>query len=70
MQFAEIMFYAEAEGLLPTRTGNINAVIRDVRNDPHPEIKLSDFEKILNRHHLSYDELSERELNYIEARIR
>lgn len=70
MQFAEIMFYAEAEGLLPTRTGNINAVIKDIRNDPHPEIRFSDFERILNRHGLEYEDLSERELRYIDSHIR
>lgn len=70
MTFAEMMFYAEAEGLLPTRAGNINAVIAAIKKYPRPEIEFSEFENILSRHGLRYDDLSERELRYIEASVR
>lgn len=70
MTFAEMMFYAEAEGLLPTRAGNINAVIAVIKKYPRPEIEFSEFESILSHYSLRYDDLSERELRYIEASIR
>ena len=50
MTFAEMMFYAEAEGLLPTRAGKINAVINAVKEYPRPEIEFSEFEKILENY--------------------
>lgn len=70
MTFPEVMFYAEAEGLLPTRAGRINAVIKDIKNSPNPYIDYLEFEKILKGHGLKYDELSTREKNYIDACIR
>jgi hypothetical protein len=69
MTFSETMFYAEAEGLLPTRAGRINAVINDIKKDPHPAIEFSDFEKILKNHGFEYNDLSDREIRYINARI-
>ena len=70
MDFSEMMFYAEAEGLLPTRARNINAVIADIKAYPRPEIEFEEFEKILNKYGLSYDRLSDREIRYINAMIR
>ena len=67
--FPEMMFYAEAEGLLPTRAGRINAVINDIKKDPRPVIEFSDFEKILENHGFEYNDLSEREIRYINASI-
>jgi len=67
--FPEMMFYAEAEGLLPTRAGRINAVINDIKKDPRPAIEFSDFEKILENHGFEYNDLSEREIRYINASI-
>lgn len=69
MKFAEMMFYAEAKGLLPTRAGNINAVINEIKNDPRPSINLSDFQRILAKHGLRYEDLTEREIRYINASI-
>lgn len=70
MTFAEMMFYAEAEGLLPTRAGKINAVIAAVKEYPRPEIDFLEFERILENHGLRYEELSDREIRYINASIR
>lgn len=70
MTFPELMFYAEAEGLLPTRAGKINSVIAAVKKYPRPEIEFSEFEKILENHGLHYKDLSEREIRYINASIR
>ena len=69
MTFPEVMFYAEAEGLLPTRAGKINAVINAVKKYPRPEIEFSEFEKILEKHGLHYKNLSEKEIRYINASI-
>ena len=70
MEFAQLMFMAEAEGLLPTRAGKINAVINDIKDYPGSSISFSEFERILNKHGLAYNELSEREIRYINASIR
>ena len=70
MTFPETMFYAEAEGLLPTRAGKINAVIADIKKYPYSTIEFADFKEILHKHGLKYEELSERELRYIDASIR
>lgn len=69
MTFAETMYYAEAEGLLPTRAGKINAVINTVKEYPSPEIEFSEFEKILESYGLRYNDLSDREIRYINASI-
>ena len=66
----EYYFYmAEAQGLLPTRAGKINAVINAVKEYPRPEIEFSEFEKILENYGLRYDDLSDREIRYINASI-
>lgn len=65
MDFAEMMFYAEAEGLLPTRTGRLNKVIRIVKADPRPEISMIELKRILNENDLNFDTLSEREKAYL-----
>lgn len=70
MKFPEVLYYAEAEGLLPTRAGKINAVINEIRNNYYGEvISQSDFEEILSHYDLTLSSLSSRELNYIEASI-
>jgi len=68
--FPELCFYAEAEGLLPTREGKINAVINEVKNYPMPTIDQIHFERILNRYGLNINDLSDKELRYINASIR
>ena len=70
ISFPEMMFYAEAEGLLPTRAGKINAVIADIKNYPTPSITHTEFKNILNHYELKYEDLSERELRYLEASVR
>ena len=70
MDFSETMFYAESEGLLPTRAGKINAVIKEIKDYPGLSIGLEEFEEILNKYGLKYGELTERELRYIDASIK
>jgi len=67
---AYIFFMAEAEGMLPTRAGKINAVINDIKNYPCPTIDFDIFCYILNRHGLSYNELTQKEINYINISIK
>jgi hypothetical protein len=65
------MFYAEAEGKLPTKAGKINAVINYINEHySNATIEFSDFEQILHEHGLTYEELSPREKRYIDASIR
>jgi len=70
MKFPELFFYAEAEGLLPTRAGKINAVINDIKNYPGSEIEFSEFKSILNHYGLRYEDLTDREIRHINASIR
>lgn len=70
MKFPELFFYAEAEGLLPTRAGKINAVINDIKNYPGSEIEFSEFENILNHYGLRYEDLTDKEIHHINASIR
>ena len=69
MTFSETMFYAEAEGLLPTRAGKINAVINAIKNYPHATIEFFEFNQLLKEYGLAYEDLSEREIRYINASI-
>lgn len=69
MNIWQTFYMAEAEGLLPTRAGKINAVIRDVKDYPCATIDFDEFEKILANHDLSYAELTDREIRYINACI-
>ena len=65
MDFAEMMFYAEAEGLLPTRLGKLNKTIKDVKADPRPEISLTELRWFLNKNGLEFDNLSQKEKEYL-----
>lgn len=69
MEFPEVMFYAEAEGLLPTKTGKINAAIKKLIADPRPEINTEEFEEILNECGLSLSVLSDRDIAYIIKKV-
>ena len=69
MTFFETLYYAECEGLLPTRAGRLNAAIRVIKSYPGSSIDMDEFEKILNDYGLSYNDLSEREIRYINASI-
>lgn len=70
MTFPELMYYVECDGGLPTRAGKINAVIKDVKRYPYPEISMDAFEAILNEYGLTFDSLTNRERRYIEASIK
>lgn len=65
MDFAEMMFYAEAEGLLPTRAGKLNKTIKDIKADPRPEISLTELRRFLNKNGLEFDNLSQKEKEYL-----
>jgi len=69
LSFGEMMFYAEAEGLLPTRAGRINAVINDMKDWPYDTMSQDDFEKILVEHELDYDDLTQKEIDYILSKL-
>ncbi len=69
LSFGEMMFYAEAEGLLPTRAGRINAVINDMKDWPYDTMSQDDFEKILVEHKLDYDDLTQKEIDYILSKL-
>lgn len=65
----EVLYMAECEGLLPTRAGKINAVIRAIKSYPTSSIGMDEFRKILSDYDLEYETLSEREIRYINASI-
>ena len=69
ISFPEMMFYAEEEGLLPTRRGKLNAIIRDVIEFPTPTIDLFTFKQIILNNGLTFESLSDAELAYINAGI-
>ena len=69
LSFGEMMFYAEADGLLPTRAGRINAVINDMKDWPYDTMSQDDFEKILVEHELDYDDLTQKEIDYILSKL-
>ena len=70
MNFAELMFYAEAEGMLPTRAGKINAIVKDVRKYPSPTIDEETFSDIVESHGIRYDSLTNLEWKYIFSAIK
>ena len=67
--FPEMLYYMECEGDMPTRTGRINAVIKEIKSTPPHHISEDEFEQILNNHDLSYEELTDRELLFIVESI-
>lgn len=67
--FPEMLYYMECEGDIPTRTGRINAVIKEIRNTPPHHISDDEFEQVLNNHGLSYEGLTNRELLFIVQSI-
>ena len=67
MTFPEMMFYAEEEGLLPTHTGKLNAVIREVKEYPGEVIPQDAYEAILNKYGMSFDTLTIDDIKYINA---
>ena len=71
MRNMDYYFYmAEAEGLLPTHTGKLNAVIADIKRYPSPSIDIYQFKQILNKHGLTYNQLTKKDFTYIENGIR
>lgn len=70
MNFAELMFYAETEGMLSTRTGKINAITKDVKKYPSPTIDEETFADIVESHGIRYNSLTNRELKYINSAIK
>mgnify|MGYP007092200351 CR=1 FL=1 len=69
IEFPEMLYYMECEGDIPTRTGRINAVIKEIRSTPPHHISDDEFEQVLNNHGLSYEELTNRELLFIVQSI-
>ena len=69
INFPEMLYYMECEGDMPTRTGRINAVIKEIKSTPPHHISDDEFEQVLNNHGLSYKELTNRELLFIVQSI-
>ena len=69
MNFSELMFYAEANGLLPTRTGKIEAVINEMKKNYYSIMDFPVFNQILEKNGLSYDQLTDKEIQYITANL-
>ena len=67
--FPEMLYYMECEGDMPTRTGRINAVIKEIKSTPPHHISENEFEQVLNNHGFSYEELTYRELLFIVESI-
>ena len=65
MKFSELMYYAEATGELPTRTGRLNAVIKDIRNIPTPTIDSDTLISVLSKNGIELKSLTQREFDYI-----
>lgn len=70
MDFAALMFMAETEGSLPTRTGKINAIVKDVREYPSTTIDEETFSNIVKSHGIHYDSLTNLEWKYIFSAIK
>lgn len=71
VSIAEMLFYAESEGLLPTRLGRINSVILDIKDAAKYNLAVSNLEFILRENGFySFDELTEKEIDYINRNLR
>lgn len=69
MNFSELMFYAEANGLLPTRAGKIEAVINEMKKNYYSIMDFPVFNQILEKNGLSYDQLTDKEIQYITVKL-
>ena len=66
-----MLFYAESEGLLPTRLGRINSVILDIKDAAKYNLADSNLEFILRENGFySLDELTDKEIDYINRNLR
>jgi hypothetical protein len=63
----ELFYYAESEGLLPTRRGKINAVIKEVRTYDPVNFTMNELAYLLDKHNIDIESLSTQEKRYIEA---
>lgn len=71
VSIAEMLFYAESEGLLPTRLGRINSVILDIKDAAKYNLAASNLEFILRENGFySFDELTEKEIDYINRNLK
>ena len=70
MNFPELFYMAEAEGELPTRTGRLKAVIKDIKKIPTPTIDSDTLISILNKNGIELKSLTQKEFNYILNGIR
>ena len=69
MNFAEMAFYAETEGFLPTKTGKMYAVVNEIKEKYLDEVPFEDFVQILKKHGLSFEKLSEEDKRWIDKMI-
>lgn len=65
------LFMAEAEGhdeLVSTRTARLNAIAKEVAATP--DCDNDDLERIFSRHNVSINSLSDKEVDYVNRKIR
>lgn len=70
MKFSELAFYAESEGLLPTRLGKLNAIINEIKRVPTSSIDIDTLVSLLNKNGIEIDDLTQKEFDYILKGIR
>lgn len=63
----ELFYYAESEGLLPTRQGRINAAINEAKTYDPADLTMNELAYLLDKHNININSLSSREKRYIEA---
>ena len=70
MDMGYVFYMAESEGLLPTRIGKINAIIKAIRTYPAPSIDIHTFHFIVREHGINPESLTSREIRYINSAIK
>lgn len=70
MDFTETMFYAEMEGVLPTRFGKINKVISLIKKESSESIDEEHFNNLCFKVGLDPNSISFNEMNYILKSIK
>jgi len=70
MNLNNCFFLAESEGLLPTRAGKINAIIKDIKTYPALSIDIYTFYSIVRENGIDPDSLTQKEMRYINSAIK
>ena len=70
MDMNYVFFMAESEGLLPTRAGKINAIVKNIKAYPAPSIDIYTFYSIVRENGIDPDSLTPKEMRYINSAIK